>query len=78
MASAGARDSRAAPTGWHGGVFGTWREFLQAGVGPGAKEAKLYADLVSSQNLHKQKLWRRPTQDLLGVDKVCPHSLRNS
>ena len=55
MASAGARDSRAAPTGWHGGVFGTWREFLQAGVGPGAKEAKLYADLVSSQNLHLAK-----------------------
>ena len=46
--------------------------------GPNRQEAKLYADLVSSQNLHKQKLWRRPTQDLLGVDKVCPHSLRNS
>ena len=51
MASAGARGSHAAPTGWHGGVFGTWRGSLQAGVGPGAQEAKLYADLAFRQNL---------------------------
>jgi len=32
---------------WHGGVFGTWWEFLQAGAGPGAPGGKLYADLLA-------------------------------
>jgi hypothetical protein len=69
-----------APTGWRGGVFGTWWEFLRAGVGPVAvaQEGKLHADLLFSQNLHMAEAlaqtYAGPVRPGQGI--ICRHSLR--